>query len=181
MMSDPLEVLRSNPSPVAPDPMFAQRLRARLDRALRLPEGVPMSDPTTTETELPTLPAAIPYLAVHDAREAIDWYVAVFGATVEVEPIVMPDGRVGHSELRVGRAVLYLSDAHPELGVVAPTPGAASISLMLLVDDTDAVLARVERSGGHRDHDRAPYDGHGERNAWIIDPFGHRWGLHSPL
>jgi len=29
--------------------------------------------------------------------------------------------------------------------------------------------------------DRPPYDGYGERMAWIVDPFGHRWGLHSPL
>ena len=29
--------------------------------------------------------------------------------------------------------------------------------------------------------DRPPYDAYGQRNAWIVDPFGHRWGLHSPL
>lgn len=125
--------------------------------------------------------AMVPYLAVDDAREAIAWYLDVLGAELAYDPIVMPDGRVGHSELHIGAAVIYLSDAHPELGVVAPTAGAAAVSLMLLVGDADAMLARVEDSGGYRDHDRAPYDAYGERRAWVVDPFGHRWGLHSPL
>ena len=37
-----------------------------------------------------------PYLAVGDARAAIEWYAAVFGAVVTYEPIEMPDGRIGH-------------------------------------------------------------------------------------
>jgi uncharacterized glyoxalase superfamily protein PhnB len=124
-------------------------------------------------------PALVPYLAVQGAQEAIAWYVEVFGASVDGEPIVMPDGRVGHCELHIGHGVIYLSDAHPELGVVAPSPGAVSVSFVLAVDDTDAVLARLEASGGRRD--REPEDARGERNAWVIDPFGHRWLLHSPL
>lgn len=178
-MSEPLDALRRDPTPVSPDPEFANRLRGRLERALSLPEGVVVSEMPTSKAELSAPPAAIPYLAVEGAREAISWYVDVLGAVVEGDPIVMPDGRIGHSELHMGDAVIFLSDAHPEIGVVAPTLGAASVSLMLAVDDADAVLARVEESGGHRD--REPYNGYGQRNAWMIDPFGHRWGLHSPL
>jgi predicted enzyme related to lactoylglutathione lyase len=36
------------------------------------------------------------YVAVEDARRAIDWYVDVFGAEVSDEAIVTPDGRIGH-------------------------------------------------------------------------------------
>lgn len=135
-----------------------------------------MSPTTETIADQMTI---IPYLAVNGAREAIDWYVDVFDARIEGDPIVMPDGRIGHSELHIGAAVVYLTDAHPEIGVVAPTPGAAAVSLMLPVEDAEATLGRAERAGGRRD--REPYDGHGARNAWMIDPFGHRWGLHSPL
>ncbi len=124
-------------------------------------------------------PAAIPYLAVQGAREAIAWYERVFGARVLGDPIVMPDGRIGHSELEIGNGVIYLSEAHPELGVVAPTPGETTVSLMLAVDDADRVSMVVEAEGGRRD--REPYDGYGQRNAWVVDPFGHRWGLSSPL
>lgn len=123
--------------------------------------------------------SVVPYLAVADARAAIAWYVDIFGARLEGDPIVMPDGRIGHSELHLGDAEVYVSDAHPELGVVAPSPGAVSVSFVLGVDDTDAVLAKLEAAGGRRDRD--PQDDRGERNAWVIDPFGHRWLLHSPL
>jgi PhnB protein len=120
----------------------------------------------------------VPYLSVDGARRAIDWYVAVFGAELVGEPYEMPDGRIGHAELRISDATLYLSDAHPEIGVVAPTPGESTLSLMLAVDDADATLAELERAGGRRD--REPETSHGERRAWAWDPFGHRWGLHSP-
>ena len=129
--------------------------------------------------QAPPPPAVIPYLSVDGAREAIAWYERVFGAHLRGDPIVMPDGRIGHSELDVGGAVFYLSDAHPELGVVAPVPGQTTVSLMLDVDDADRVLALLEAEGGRRD--REPYDGYGQRNAWVIDPFGHRWLLSSPL
>jgi len=138
-----------------------------------------MSKFTSIESGPANSLALIPYLAVQDARQAIAWYGEVFGAQVDGDPIVMPDGRIGHSELRVGDAVFYLSDAHPDLGVVAPSPGTVSVSFVLAVADTDAVLARLEAGGGHRD--REPEDARGERNAWVIDPFGHRWLLHSPL
>ena len=43
--------------------------------------------------------ALTPYLAVLDARRAMEWYVDAMGGVVRDEPIVMPDGRVGHAEL----------------------------------------------------------------------------------
>jgi predicted enzyme related to lactoylglutathione lyase len=177
-MRDPFTDLRATDEPVVPDPAFARRLRTRLERALALPRGV---TPVTATQERPaaTRSAAVPYLAVSDARAAIDWYADVFGAELVGEPIVMPDGRIGHAELALAGGIVYLADAHPEIGVTAPRPGEATVSLMLPVDDADAVRARAIGAGARGD--REPYDGYGERNAWIVDPFGHRWGLHSPL
>ncbi|GAB2467059.1 VOC family protein [Jatrophihabitans fulvus] len=126
-----------------------------------------------------TLGAAVPYLAVADARAALDWYVDVFGAELDGEPIVMPDGTIGHAQLIIGGGKVYLADASPDLGVVAPRPGEANVSLMLPVSDADAVRERAVARGATGD--RPPYDGYGERHAWIVDPFGHRWGLTSPL
>jgi len=186
---DPLAVLHGDELPVAPDPAFAARLRARLESALTLPantSGVVMSGTDTAIAELnsptataPPRPAAIPYLAVPDAKAAIAWYVEAFGATVVGEPILMGDGRVGHAELAVGDGVLYLADEFPEMGLKAPAPQAVSVSLMLPVDDTDAVLQRA------RDHGatvlREVYEDHGARGATIIDPAGHRWMLSGPM
>jgi predicted enzyme related to lactoylglutathione lyase len=183
---DPFEILRAPALPVDPDPAFAAALRVRIERSLNLPRGVTVTDTSTLpESEEPTsppaqaVPAAVPYLAVRGARDAIDWYVDVLGARLVDEPIVMPDGRIGHATLELSGGVLYLSEEHPELGVVAPTPGAVSVSLMLNVADADATLARVVERGGRSD--REPYDDYGARNAWIVDPFGHRWCLQGPI
>jgi uncharacterized glyoxalase superfamily protein PhnB len=62
-----------------------------------------------------------PYLAVHDARAAIDWYTRVLGAVVTVAPIVMPDGRIGHVELEIdgGAEVDRGPEDNPPVGRVA--------------------------------------------------------------
>lgn len=179
-MTDPFDVLRDPGRPVDPDPAFAARLRARLERAIVLPRVRPRGVVPVTAVETPAVrPAAVPYLAVADARAAMDWYVDVFGAEAAGEPIVMPDGRIGHAELMLAGGVVYLADAHPEIGVTAPRPGESSVSLMLPVADADEVRARALAAGASGD--REPYDGYGQRNAWVVDPFGHRWGLYSPL
>ncbi|MBA2552444.1 MAG: glyoxalase [Geodermatophilaceae bacterium] len=179
-MTDPFDALRMPVTPADPDPSFATRLRARLERALTLPQGVSVSTSTVdvSRTAAPAaLGAAIPYLAVSDGRRAIDWYVDVFGAQIIGEPIVMADGRIGHCELALSGGTLYLAEEFPEIGFVAPSAGPTSVNLMLAVPDVDAVLAAALTAGGTSD--REPYDGYGQRNAYVTDPFGHRWGLHS--
>ena len=122
-----------------------------------------------------------PYLAVADARAAIEWYAAALGAVVTYDPIEMPDGRIGHVELEVAGARFMMADAHPELHCPAPTPGAGSpVTLHLTVDDVDAVAARCRDSGA--DLDRGPEDSPPVgRVAVLRDPFGHRWFLNQPL
>ncbi|WP_019344470.1 MULTISPECIES: VOC family protein [Mycolicibacterium] len=187
---DPLTVLSGGDHPVAPDPAFAARLRARLESALTLPthaEGVEMSGTDTAIAELnqpatapaPPRPAAIPYLAVPDARAAIAWYIDALEAAPIGEPIVMEDGRIGHAELQIGDGVLYLADEYPELGLRAPAPQANSVSLMLAVADTDATLERARTLGAQVQ--REPYENYGTRNAAFIDPSGHRWMLSGPV
>ena len=181
---DPLTVLHGDELPVQPDPAFAARLRARLESAVRLlgnqgnrTKGVVMSGAVTVLSA--PRPAAVPYLAVGNARDAIAWYVDTFGATVQGQPYEMDDGRIGHAELRIGDGVLYLADQHPELGVKAPTPQATSVSLVLAVADTDATLERARERGAQVR--REPYEDYGARNATIVDPFGHRWMLSGPV
>lgn len=190
---DPLSVLHSDDLPIAPDPAFAARLRARLESALSLPnrtQGVEMSGTDTaiaelaepsTESVAPVVPrsAALPYLAVSDAREAITWYVETFSASVVGAPYEMDDGRIGHAELAIGDGVLYLADEYPEIGLRTPAPQSVSVSLMLAVPDTDAVLERARLRGA--EVQREPYEDHGSRTATIIDPFGHRWMLTGPV
>lgn len=175
-MADPFEMLRAPVVPTDPDPSFATRLRARVERSLNLPKGVTVSnltldDETTTHT--PTT-GVVPYLAVVDAPSALDWYVEAFGARRRGEPIVMPDGRIGHAELEIAGGVVMLADEHPEIGVTAPAPGGgASVTLHVRVDDVDGATARAVDAGATLE--RPPADYPYGRNAVVRDPFGHRW------
>jgi uncharacterized glyoxalase superfamily protein PhnB len=117
-----------------------------------------------------------PYLAVRDANAAIAWYVDHLGAEVVYEPLVMPDGRIGHVELAVDGARWMMADEHPEIQFEAPVADRGSgVTLHLTVEDVDAVAGRVVAGGGVLD--RGPEDGDAGRMATFRDPFGHRWLL----
>lgn len=184
-MTDPFTTLRSPVTPVDPEPAFAARLRARLERAIALPRGVVVSTitlPAGTQTAVSASTetgAAIPYLIVADGRRAIDWYVDVFGAQLIGEPVVMPDGKIGHAELRLTHGMLYLAEEFPDYGVVAPQPGGTPVSLVLTVADVDATVAAAVRAEGQLQRPAA--EEYGYRNATVLDPFGHRWMLRTPL
>ena len=120
----------------------------------------------------------IPYLAVRDARAAMDWYADALGARVVGDPYVMDDNRIGHAELDVSGAPLYLADEHPELGLTAPDEGRISVTLHLSVPDVDAAVARAETVGATVE--RPPTDAPYGRTAVIVDPYGHRWMLQTP-
>ncbi|MDQ6874746.1 MAG: VOC family protein [Actinomycetota bacterium] len=131
------------------------------------------------ETNATTVPAAgrltlTPYLAVDDARRALDWYADVFDGRPEGQPTVMPDGRIGHAELIIGNAPLMLADEHPELGLLGPKArGGTSQSIVMEVPDVEATVRRAVAAGAELTRPVAdqPYG----RNAVITDPFGHRW------
>lgn len=183
-MPDPFELLSTLIIPSEPDAAFAARLRDRLARALDLPKGATMSDLTrqgSADNAPPAGASAVitPYLAVKGAPAALDWYQRAFGARLRGEPILMPDGTVGHAELALAGATLMLSEEHPEIGVAAPEPtGAVPVTIHLEVIDVDATIscavavgARLERAAA--DHDYG-------RNGVVRDPFGHRWLISAP-
>lgn len=121
-----------------------------------------------------------PYLAVHDAAAALDWYADALGA-VEQLRVVGDDGRVGHAEFRIGGAAFYLSDEHPEFGVVSPrTLGGTPVSLHLTVGAVDEVYARAVAAGATSQSEPADQP-HGARHGTLVDPFGYRWMLSQPI
>ena len=191
-MADPLESLRTPVAPVAPDPAFARRLRARVERALN-PQGgpsvssiltePPAAEPAATAATAP--PAAspqgvVPFLAVANGRRAIDWYVDALGAELRGEPYVMADGRIGHSELWIAGGPFHVADESPASHVAAPRPGAdATVTLGAEVPSVDAAIERALARGATLERAAADYP-YG-RNAVIRDPDGHRWLLSSPV
>src|ERR671910_3265080 len=89
-----------------------------------------------------------PYLCVSGARQAIDWYARAFGAVVTYDPIVMDDGRIGHTELTIAGARLMLADEFPEAGVASPAVDrGAAVTLPLTVDDVPKATARAVQEG----------------------------------
>ncbi len=116
---------------------------------------------------------------MRDARQAIDWYIEVFGARPRGDVYEGSDGSIGHAELAIGDAVLMLSIPWLEGGVDAPEPGRPhSHSLHLQVDDVDGTVRRAADEGA--EIERQPEDQPYGRVATLLDPFGHRWMLNQP-
>jgi PhnB protein len=117
-----------------------------------------------------------PYLRVRDADKALDFYKRAFGAE-ELYRLTEPSGRIGHAELRIGPAIVMLSDEYPEVEIVGPQAlGGTTFSIHLHVDDADAWIARAAAAGATvlRPASNAFY---GERSGTVRDPFGHEWML----
>ncbi|HLY16100.1 MAG TPA: VOC family protein [Bryobacteraceae bacterium] len=117
---------------------------------------------------------ATPYLAIKGAAAAIDFYKKAFGAT-ETLRMEGPDGRIGHAEIKIGKANLMLADEHPEIGFLGPrTLGGSAVTIHIYVEDVDALGAQAEAAGAKL---RRPLANqfYGDRTCQIEDPFGHSW------
>jgi PhnB protein len=115
-----------------------------------------------------------PYLTIRNAVKALEFYQKAFGAT-EAFKLLMPDGRVGHAEIRLGDSLIMLSDEFPEYGGTAPdTLGGSPVSLHLYVEDVDAFFTRALAAGAK---ERKPVmdQFYGDRSGQLEDPFGHLW------
>lgn len=123
----------------------------------------------------------VPYIVTRDAERAIAFYRAAFGAEEDFRMTDPADGRIGHAELRIGPARLMLADEYPDFGAVSPdTIGGTAVTFHLATTAVDALAAQAVAAGATLL--RAPTDqSFGERNAIILDPFGHRWMLAQPI
>jgi uncharacterized glyoxalase superfamily protein PhnB len=173
MATDPFESLREPLTPVAPRPSFAADLKRRLAQAL----GVSATRDTVLEIREYTparLHSLTPYLSCLDAAAAIEWYQTVFDAVLLGDPIIMPDGTVGHAELRVGDSVFMLAGEHPPENHLSPeTLGGSTVALQLYVQDVDATYERAIANGATPLRPLA--EAYGARQGTLRDPFGHRW------
>ncbi|HWN11199.1 MAG TPA: VOC family protein [Pyrinomonadaceae bacterium] len=117
-----------------------------------------------------------PYLIIKGASEAIEFYKRAFGAT-ELFRMAQPDGRVGHAEIKVGDSAIMLADEFPEMGHKGPASlGGSPVSLLLYVEDVDAVYAQALSSGAKQDR-LVENKFYGDRGGSLIDPFGHIWHI----
>ena len=113
-----------------------------------------------------------PYLIVRGAAAAIDFYKQAFGAT-ELMRLPGPDGKVGHAEIRIGDSIIMLADECPE-GKSPDTLGGSPVTLMLYVEDCDAMFHKAIAAGGTVARPLADQF-YGDRFGGVKDPFGHVW------
>ena len=119
---------------------------------------------------------ATPYLCCKDAARAIEFYERAFGAT-ELFRLAEPSGRIGHAELKIGDALIMLSDEYAEWGVRSPQSlGGSPVSIHLYVEDVDALAARAVAAGATLQRPVTDQF-YGDRSGSLVDPFGHRWNI----
>jgi len=119
---------------------------------------------------------ATPYLTVKNAAAAIEFYKKAFGAT-ELFRLGAPDGRIGHAEVKIGEAVIMLSDEYPDMNVLGPeTIGGSPVTIHLYVENVDAMAKSAVEAGAKVER---PVEDqfYGDRGGKFTDPFGHRWWL----
>lgn len=123
-------------------------------------------------------PRVTPYLIIDGASAAIDFYTSVLGATDRMR-MPAPGGKVGHAELEIGDSVIMLADEAPEMDALSPrTVGGTPVSLMVYVEDVDAVFAKAIDAGA-RELQPVEDKFYGDRSGSFEDPFGHHWNVAS--
>ena len=88
-----------------------------------------------------------------------------------------PGERVGHCELKIGKAIFMLADEFPEMGGLSPqTVGGTPVSLYVYVEDVDTFTQKAVAEGLKVVRQVADQF-YGDRSGHFEDPFGHKWGF----
>ena len=125
-----------------------------------------------------------------DAGRTIGWLCEAFGFELWLR-VERDDGRIEHSELAYGEAVLMVGSERrgTRWGIDMLSPlsleGANTQGLMLYVDDVDAHCARARGAGARLVDEPAVHD-YGEdywadRSYGALDPEGHLWWFSQRL
>jgi PhnB protein len=108
-----------------------------------------------------------PYLVVDDAVRFIEFLVAVFAGTEQGARELTPDGLIGHADVRIGDAVVMISDAS------SAYPARPSV-LFAYTGDVDETY-RTALAAGVTSILEPTDQPWGDRVGGFHDPFGNRW------
>jgi|SRR5579883_227972 len=118
--------------------------------------------------------ALTPYLVVHDAAQAIEFYKRAFDATEKVR-MDGPQGKIVHAELQIGDSRLMLSD-EVQQNKSPQSMGGTTSGVFLYVKDVDATFQKAVGAGAKAT--MPPSDMFwGDRFGQLTDPFGHSWSI----
>ena len=113
-------------------------------------------------------------MCIKECAKAIDWYIANFGAREEMR-LLGSGGSIAYAQLRIGPAMIMVSDEFPAFGAFGAVPGVRPpVTIALQVPNVDAMVQRALAAGAKV---LAPVQDHfyGDRAGTIQDPFGHAW------
>lgn len=118
------------------------------------------------------------HLTLENAAQTIDWYKKAFGAE-ERGRAVGPDGKVMHSEVRIGDSRIMVNDPMGgSKGVKAL--GGSPASLWLYVEDCDALFNRALKAGAQVANGpmgQMTDQFWGDRCGTLTDPEGYQWTI----
>jgi PhnB protein len=121
----------------------------------------------------------LPMLTVKDAAAAADFYRRALGAE-EISRAAAPTGQLV-IELAVNGHRFFAVDENASAFNLSPESlGGTSVRLSLLVDDPDALAARIVEAGG-REVFPVQDQPYGMRQGRVADPEGHHWLVGRPL
>jgi PhnB protein len=114
-----------------------------------------------------------PWIIARDSRGLIQFLVEAFDAE-QIGVVELPNGTVGHAEVRIGDSVMMMFDSLPEW---PDTPA----FLRLYVEDAEASHARA-LSAGATSVSRVTEVSWGDRIGRLRDPHGNVWWIqqHGP-
>ena len=136
---------------------------------------------TTSNTPIPEgFHTVTPSIVCRDAAKAIEFYKTALGAEERMR-MNSPDGKVMHSELRIGNSVIFVTDEFPDMGtgcaMKSPqTLGASTASLNIYVEDVDTAFATAVSHGVKVTMPVSDMFW-GDRFGSFTDPFGHTWSI----
>lgn len=129
-------------------------------------------------------PLIVPYLLVSDGDAAINFLVQAFGAEEKMRVPGEGSRGVAHAELLIGGGLVMLAEPPAGGGYdLADATRPLPVGIMVQLEspaEVERLYSQAIGAGGKIDIE--PRDEPwGARFAGIIDPFGHRWWLHSAL
>lgn len=119
-----------------------------------------------------------PCLIVQGGARALEFYASVFRATDRMR-FPGPGNSIAHAEIQIGDSIIIIEDESPERGTKAPPAGGIGGSpsfLFIYVEDVDAVIAHAVKLGAKLQRP-AQNQFYGDRDGYILDPFGHGWTI----
>ena len=113
--------------------------------------------------------AITPYLIVRGAEQTVEFLKKAFGAEVVFDPLKRPDGKILHSEVKIGDSRVMLTEESEQ-------HKAQSCMLYLYVPNVDATYKQALAAGGAPV--KEPTDQfYGDRTASVKDPSGIHWEI----